>query len=288
MKAAADQDNARVLLRWEQVKASPATAQVVFRADEPWRKANGPLAAEMDGFNQSVQLRLKSGGARPAEEKLIGYKYDTAFGYLLSRLLPEGSGWQGFVLAALLGAVVSTLAAMLNAASTIFTMDLYRPYLAPEASQARLVRLGRIGVGVFMVLGCLVAPKLGDPRISNSIFAIIQESQAYIYSGILGVFVIGILVRRAPPLAGVVGLLIGPASFWLLKRVAPGMSFVNQASISFGVVIAAMLLVTWRRPLARPVELQRHGSIELSSSKSAKVFGVLVVLLTLALYLIFW
>ena len=72
---------------------------------------------------------------------------------LLSRLLPEGSGWQGFVLAALLGAVVSTLAAMLNAASTILTMDLYRPYLAPAASQARLVLLGRMGVGMFMEKG---------------------------------------------------------------------------------------------------------------------------------------
>lgn len=288
MKAAADQDNAPVLRRWEQAKASPAAAQVVFRADEPWRQANGPLAAELDRFNQDVEARLKSAGARPAEEKLIGYKYDTAFGFLLSRLLPEGSGWQGFLLAALLGAVVSTLAAMLNAASTIFTMDLYRPYLAPAASQARLVLLGRMCVGVFMVLGCLLAPKLGDPRISNSIFAIIQESQAYIYSGILGVFVIGLLVRRAPPVAGVVGLLIGPASFWVLKLLASGMSFVNRASISFGVVIAAMLLLTWRWPLARPAELQRHGSIELTASKSARIFGILVVLLTLALYAVFW
>ena len=44
-----------------------------------------------------------------------------------------------------------------------------------------------MAVGVFMIGGCWLAPKLGDPRISNSIFAIIQEGQAYIYSGVLAV-----------------------------------------------------------------------------------------------------
>jgi SSS family solute:Na+ symporter len=135
-----------------------------------------------------------------------------------------------------------------------------------------------------MVFGCALAPKLGDPTISNGIFAIIQEGQADIYSGILGVFLVGLLVRRAPPVTGVVGLVLGPASFWLLKQLAPGVSFVNRASISFGVVVAAMLLITALKPLAKPVELASNARIELVSSRSAKVGGVLVVLLTLALY----
>ena len=53
----------------------------------------------------------------------MGYKFDSAFALLLKHLVHPGV--RGFVLAALLGAVVSSLAAMLNASSTIFTMDLY-------------------------------------------------------------------------------------------------------------------------------------------------------------------
>lgn len=284
MRAKADADNARILSRYAQAKSDPAAKPTLFLADDAWRQANPELAAEMAGFNQAARARAALDGLKVSQEKLIGYKYDTAFGLLISRVLPEGTGWQGFVLAALLGAVVSSLAAMLNAASTIFSLDLYRTYVAPEASQAHLVQLGRISVGVFMVLGCLVAPWLGDPRVSNSIFAIIQEGQAYIYSGILAVFLVGLLVRRAPPVTGVVGLLLGPLSFWVLKQAAPGMSFVNRASVSFGIVITAMLLITWIKPLAQPVALASEARIELVSSRSAKVGGVLVVLLTLALY----
>jgi len=288
MKAEADKGNERALQLYAEVKAASAGKVTIFIADEPWKQMHPDTASEIAAFNEGVRTRAAGAGVAVTEEKLIGYKYDTAFGFLLSRVLPEGTGWQGFVLAALLGAVVSSLAAMLNAASTIFSLDLYRAYVAPTASQSHLVNLGRITVGVFMVFGCLLAPKLGDPKISNSIFAIIQEGQAYIYSGILAVFLVGLLVRRAPPVTGVVGLVLGPVSFWLLKQLAPGVSFVNRASISFGVVIAAMLLITALMPLAKPVVFASNARIELVSSRSAKVGGVLVVLATLALYILFF
>lgn len=173
MKAEADKQNARVLALLEEAKANPAGKFIVFVGDEAWRKTNPQLAVEVDAINETVKSQVARTGAKPQEEKLIGYKYDTAFGFLISRVLSAGSGWQGFVLAALLGAVVSSLAAMLNAASTIFSLDLYRAYIAPNATQTHLVSLGRLSVGGFMVVGCLLAPKLGDPKISNSIFAII-------------------------------------------------------------------------------------------------------------------
>jgi SSS family solute:Na+ symporter len=288
MRAEADKGNARGLGLYAEAKSVSGGKATIFVGDEPWKQANPALAAELAVFNQAVQSRAAKTGERVTEEKLIGYKYDTAFGFLLSRVLPEGTGWQGFVLAALLGAVVSSLAAMLNAASTIFSLDLYRAYVAPAASQSHLVNLGRITVGVFMVFGCVLAPQLGDPKISNSIFAIIQEGQAYIYSGILAVFLVGLLVRRAPPVTGVVGLVLGPVSFWLLKQLAPGVSFVNRATISFGIVIAAMLLITAVKPLAKPVVFASSARIELVSSRSAKIGGMLVVLATLALYAVFF
>jgi SSS family solute:Na+ symporter len=142
------------------------------------------------------------GGKVEREHKLIGYRFDTAFGLLLSKALPAGHGIQGFILAAILGAVVSSLAAMINAFSTIFSLDIYQKYLAPKASQKNIVFTGRICVGTIMVLGCLIAPMLGDPSISSSIFRLIQESQGYISPGLLAAFTFALITRRVPAIAG--------------------------------------------------------------------------------------
>jgi SSS family solute:Na+ symporter len=288
MRADAKLNDDRVLQLFAEAKADPGSAKMIFVADEAWQKLHPETAAELTVFNAQVQANAKAQGFTPTEEKIVAYRYDTAFGHLISKVLPAGSGWQGFVLAALLGAVVSTLASMLNAASTIVTMDIYRLHIAPEATQTKLVGVGRILVGVFMVLGCSLAPKLGDPRVGNSIFAIIQEGQAYIYSGILAVFLVGIWVRRAPPITGTVGLLLGPAVFWVIKQVAPGISFVDRASLVFGIVLATMLLITAVKPLPKPVELASAAKIDLKPSRSAKALGVGVVVLTIVLYIIFW
>ncbi len=120
-------------------------------------------------------------GERVAVEELVAHDYDNAFPTLIRELLPIGNGIKGFVLAAIFGAVVSTLAAMLNSASTIATMDLYRK-IHPNASQFTLVTVGRICVVLFVLIAMIIAPFLGHPRFGG-IFNFIQEFQGFISSG---------------------------------------------------------------------------------------------------------
>ena len=132
MRAEADKDNARVLRIYARRKptrlaAPPFSSRRRAVAEGESRAGRGTKRLQ----SKPSRARAAKTAAGVTEEKLVGYKYDTAFGFLISRVLPEGTGWQGFVLAALLGAVVSSLAAMLNAASTIFSLDLYRAYVAP-------------------------------------------------------------------------------------------------------------------------------------------------------------
>ena len=100
----------------------------------------------------------------PVAGKFVGYDYDAAFPTLLKNLLVPGSGILGFVLAAIFGAVVSSLASMLNSASTIFTMDIYYK-LRKGASQGELVTVGRICTVVFVLIALLIAPNLGQPQV---------------------------------------------------------------------------------------------------------------------------
>ena len=192
------------------------------------------------------------------------------------------------MLAAILGAVISSLAAMLNAASTIFTLDIYRQYVHRSASERSLVLVGRVCVVVFVVIGCVVAPWLDDPRFGG-IFTYIQEFQGFISPGILGVFLFGLFVKRAPRICGVVGLLLSPVVYGTLKLVAPrdGLPRSHGNHVCRRVLVALGLL-TLLRPLAQPIEMPVNTKIVLESSRGAKVFGVVVILVTLALYAYFW
>jgi SSS family solute:Na+ symporter len=189
----------------------------------------------------------------------------------------------GFVLAALMGAIVSSLAAVLNAASTIFTMDIYQRYMNRNASQPSLVRAGRLAVGAFAVMGCLLAPNLDK---FGSIFKYIQQFQGYASPGILAVFVFGILNRRGPGLCGVVGLLLNPVLYWALDEYTT-IAFLDAMAICFFTVLAVMWIIALVKPLAQPVEFKLNTRLNLESCASSKIAGIAVVVITLILYVIF-
>ncbi|MBN2314756.1 MAG: sodium/solute symporter [Sedimentisphaerales bacterium] len=269
------------------------TEYTVFESDDKsWKAAFPELAVELQTFNESVTAAAKTAGVSVTSEKFIAYKYDTALGQLLSSVLPQKTGLVGFVLAALLGAIVSSLAAMLNAASTIFTMDIFKKYINPQAEQKAMVLLGRICVVVFAAIAIFLAPQLGDPKIRNSIFTVIQESQGLISPGILAVFAFGLIFRKAPPIAGVVGLLTNIVSYggmYLMGRykIGPEIQFLNRMAICFGLCLLIMAIITIVKPLARPIEFERKSQVDLSSSGGAKIAGIVVVVITLILYVLF-
>ena len=149
------------------------------------------------------------------------------------------------------------------------------------------MKVGRICVAVFSVIAIGLAPLLGDPKISNSIFTVIQEGQGFISPGILAVFVFGMLVRKAPPMAGVIGLLTNIVAYGMLKVVAPQIQFLNRMAICFGLCIVVMEILTLIKPLAKPVEFKQNTTIELHTSNGAKVAGIFVVIATLVLYFLF-
>jgi solute:Na+ symporter, SSS family len=271
--------------RFEQITVPPFL--VFLTEDQSWRHVHPDLALEMDEFNESVREAARVAGQTPAVEKMIAYKYDTALAQLLGHVLPQGFGLVGFVFAALLGAVVSSLAAMLNACSTIFAMDIFKRHIARDAKPRTVVTLGRASVVVFAGIAIFLAPQLGNPQISNSIFMIIQEGQGFISPGILAVFVFGLAIRKAPPVCGVVGLLTNIVAYGALKLAVPELQFLNRMAVCFVLCLLVMAVITAVRPLAHPIEFKRQTAISLETSQGAKVAGVAVILLTVVLYVLF-
>lgn len=266
---------------------SPAEFTVFKSDDKAWKSTFPALEVELGAYNASIEAAAKTANRMVSTEKFIAYKYDTALAQLLGNVLPQGVGVVGFVLAALLGAVVSSLAAMLNAASTICSIDIYKKYVSPNASQKAIVFFGRASVVVFSFIAIALAPQLGNPKIGNSIFTIIQEGQGFISPGILAVFVFGFVIRKAPPAAGVLGLLTNIAAYGILKIAVPGVQFLNRMAICFGLCILVMTIITLIKPLAKPIEFTQNTTIDLKTSKGALTAGIVVVVITLIFYVIF-
>ncbi len=230
----------------------------------------------------------------------VSIDYDGAFPTLLRNLLPLGIGLRGFVLAAIFGAVVSSLASMLNSAATIFSMDIYRK-LRRNASQHELVSVGRVCTIVFVLIALLIAPWLGH-EMFGGIFTFIQEFQGFISPGILAIFLFGILVPKAPRSVGTVGLLLNPMLYGLFKF-SPSLfgsentnvlahistwSFLDRMALCFGIVLAVLTAITAIKPLKSPIVLPVNNQIDLKSSPIAKFFGGVVIIIAGGLYWCFW
>lgn len=213
---------------------------------------------------------------------------DGAYPIMIRKLITL-NGLKGFMLAALAGAVLSSLSSMLNSAATIATMDIYKRHINKQANQKSLIVMGRALTIIFVVVGCVIAPQLSNPKFKG-IFNFIQEMQGFISPGILAAFVFGFAVKRAPALAGTLALITSPIFYTLLMFLpfTKDIAFLNRMAISFGLVLLTMTITTIANPLAQPVVMPKNETLDLRSSPVAKVLGVIIIVLTACLYAYFW
>ncbi|TEU07426.1 MAG: solute:sodium symporter family transporter [Candidatus Aminicenantes bacterium] len=211
---------------------------------------------------------------------------DAAYPLLIKNLIP--AGLKGFMFAAIFGAIMSSLDSMLNSASTIFTMDLYKRHFKKDASPKTLILTGRIMTVVFVLIGCLIAPQLGHPRFMG-IFHYIQDFQGFISPGILAAFVFGLIFKRAPASAAITALILNVPVYGILHLHAfDHIVFLNKMAITFVILILAMTVVTLLKPLREPKILPSKGGIDMKPSSSVVWLGAAVIAVTIALYIIFW
>jgi SSS family solute:Na+ symporter len=208
---------------------------------------------------------------------------DQAYPTLIRNLIPPGL--RGFMFAAICGAVISSLASMLNSASTIFTMDLYKRYWHRDASQGLLVTMGRIMTVLFVVISCLIAPQL--IKFDAGIFHYIQEFQGFISPGILAAFVFGFVVRRAPAAAGLAALLLNVPVYGFLWYRYSNIAFLNRMAITFAVVIAAMAAITILKPMQAPKTMPVRSDLDMRPAPAVLWLGGAVIAAVVGFYIVF-
>lgn len=129
---------------------------------------------------------------------------DAAFPALVKTLMPLGL--RGLLAGGLLAALMSSLASVYNACSTLFTMDIYQK-MKPEASGRKLVKVGRIATGVVVLLGMAWIPLMN--RISGTLYQYLQSVQSYLAPPIAAVFLLGVFFKRINGNGALTGMVVG-------------------------------------------------------------------------------
>jgi SSS family solute:Na+ symporter len=236
----------------------------------------------------------------------IADNHDNAYPVLLN-LLPAGI--KGLAFAALTAAVVASLAGKANSIATIFTLDIYKKRINPEATESKMVAVGKITVVVAMILGVVISPFLGIDKKGG--FQFIQEYTGFVSPGIFAMFILGFFWKKASSNAALFATIGGFAfsvffkflpKFTDLSFLAPtGFSFKNAESglyempfldrmgFVFVICIVGMIVISL---IDHAKGVKTNGlEVDAKMFKTTNSFAVgalIVVGILVALYTVFW
>ena len=145
------------------------------------------------------------------------FNSDNAFLKLVETVIPSGVGLTGMILAGLTAATFSSVDSMMNAATTLLTLDVYKKYITPEANDRQIVRFGRLTIVVMVLASIGIALLTYTPDRTNNFMLKVSSQLSYFTPGIMVAFFFGILWRRASAPAAVLAMVLGPI-FGLLSE----------------------------------------------------------------------
>ncbi len=218
---------------------------------------------------------LKTGG---------GINYDKAYPWLISVFIP--TGLQGLVLAALTAAIVSSLASMLNSTSTIFTMDIYKPFMNKKATEKNLVRTGRITAGAALIIAVLMAPVMGN---IPQMFQYIQEYTGLVSPGILAVFMMGLFWKKATNKAAIIGVISSIFIALVLKSAAVDLPWMDQ--MLYTLLITMAIIAGVSMTTSEDVDDPKGIPLTAKLFKTGPVFNIsayVIMIILAVLYTVFW
>ena len=136
-------------------------------------------------------------------------------------------GVVGLIIAAILAAAMSSVAAELNSLATASTMDFYKRHFRKNSSEKQLVFFGRLATAVWGLFACVVATFATN---LGSLIEVVNTFGSLFYGSLLGVFVLAFAVPRAASVGAFYGLLFGIVSVWIAS------TYSNIAFLWFNVV----------------------------------------------------
>jgi SSS family solute:Na+ symporter len=236
--------------------------------------------------------------------QLTGGSKDGAYSAILA-FLP--SGLKGLSIAALTAAIVASLAGKTNSISTIFTLDIYKKYFKPNATEKNMVWVGRITVLSSMIIAVIFTWEdlLGIGGEGG--FTFIQKYTGFISPGVFAMFLLGMFWRRTTGAAAIVGVILGFVLSVFFNQFAPSVfgnetvlytayptgtgtysiPFLTCMGLSFLFTMLTMIAISFAGPKINPKSFVQDKEM-LKVNPSTLVMIILTLLILTALYAKFW
>ena len=217
---------------------------------------------------------------------------DKAYPWRLQLLL---TGLRGLAFAALTAAIVSSLAAMRNSTSTIFTMDIYKQYINKKANDLETVNTGRLSALIALIIASIMAPLLGG---IDQAFQFIQEYTGVVSPGILAVFMLGLFWKKTTNKGAIIGALcsipiamyfkVSPKG-WSSNPIFVDLPFLNQMGLTTLTTMVIIAFISWYQQKGKDdqkgIEISRE-TFKTDPIYNIGAFGILILLS--AIYAAFW
>ncbi|HNZ17422.1 MAG TPA: sodium/solute symporter [Candidatus Hydrogenedentes bacterium] len=200
---------------------------------------------------------------------------DQTYAVLVAKLLH--TGMRGLLLAALFGAIQSTIDSVLNSTSTIITLDIHHKFINPAASEETLVKMGKWISAAVLVLAMAIAPFIG--WLGQGVFYYIQNLYAYFAPPFAAVFLIGILWKRATPVAATITIPAGIAFGFFLEFVVfrywleSGTAFTLRSVYNWGFCVVLLVFLSLVTPPPPPEKITDEVTINWRTLTAFKDLG---------------
>ena len=209
-------------------------------------------------------------------------KSDQAYPTMMS-LLPNGL--LGLTFAALIAAIVSSLASMSNSISTIFTMDIYKYFKNENVSQFNLIQVGRMTVIISVLIATLVAqPLLGS---FESIFQYIQNFTGYFSPGIVVIFLVALFWKKATSMSVLIAALISLIASILISINFPELPFIHRMTIVFILSALGCIVTTYIQGYKDQIKAIDLSAVNFSTSKAFNLNTIIIIFALVCIYVAF-
>jgi SSS family solute:Na+ symporter len=209
-------------------------------------------------------------------------KEDQAYPTIMT-LLPHGL--LGLTFAALIAAIVSSIASMTNSIGTIFAMDIYRSFASHEVSQASLIKVGRIAVIGGLFIAVLVAPLLDS---FQSLFQYIQNFTGLFTPGILVIFLAALFWKKATTMSVLVAAIFSLVLSIAISDLFPDFSFIHRMGLVFFLSGFVCILTAWLQGYSDQPKAINLDGIDFSTSKAFNINAIIITFILSAIYLLLW
>ena len=221
-----------------------------------------------------------------------GIDKDKAYGMLVNTVLP--APLTGFFAAAMIGAILSSFNSALNSSCTLFSVGLYKNVLKKNATDAQVVRSGKIFGWIIAISAMVIAPLLDHPVIKDrGIFDYLQKMNGMYFIPIFAIVLIGMLTKRVPAIAAKIGLVVGFAVIAIGYFVSPFDIIVESLhefhflGIVFSWLLILMLVIGEIKPRETEFHQEDVGAVDMTPWRFAKPVGLLLILIVFAIYITF-